>query len=118
MAVPVSTPPCYGILYDIRTEACQACLVNCDCKEALKRPKAAVGEDPNIDDLNDDKKLLILAVCQKYGIPTQYFSKTDKTMIQATPENKVQFHNLDFLLCNITALKVLLSAELVQDRQE
>lgn len=112
MATPAKVPDCYGNLYDSAVEACQACLLNTDCKKAQSKPRAAEDTDVQIP---DDKKSLILAVCKKFGIPTSYYSNRAKVTYEVTEENKEEFFNLDLLITSKPALEKLLRAKLEEE---
>lgn len=108
-------PECYGHLHNPRDEQCMACLLNPQCKQAMSKPKTAVGTALGQVDIPTDKKSMILLVCHKYGIPATYSSKKFECDIEITEENKEEFHNLDFLLTNKFALTRLLEAPLERD---
>lgn len=109
-------PPCYGNLHDSKNELCQACLHFKECKQAMERPKLAIGEKADLGELPKDKKSQILLACKKFGIPTAYAPKPINGVAQAevliTEENKDSFFNLDFLLTSKNALKRLYEVEL------
>lgn len=104
-------PPCYGNLFELRNELCQACLLQDKCKQAMDRPKISIGEKVEISDWPKDKKSQILLLCRKFGISTAYVPKAINGIAQEevviTEENKDGFYNLDFLLTTKAALKRL-----------
>lgn len=108
----MNVPPCYGNLHSNDTEECQCCLLNPQCLAAMDRPKLAIGEKADLGPIPKEKKLLILAVCRKFGIPTVYVPKGQKEEFQVTEENIKDFHNLDFLLTSVTSLEHLFRIEL------
>lgn len=104
-------PPCYGHLFEVKNEQCMACLHQVNCKQAMEKPKLAIGEKADLGEMPKDKKSQILIICKKFGISTAYTPKPIKGVPQAeviiTEENKNDFFNLDFLLTTKTALKRL-----------
>lgn len=106
-------PICFGLANDNTTEECQACLVQLECcraKFAPKRAKELAQHDAEVD-LPTEKRLLILAVCEKYGIPTTYTDRAGKDWT-ITKENYSGWSNLDFILTSKDALRKLLTAKL------
>ena len=111
------TPHCYGLAYDISEVACQHCLINDQCSQAMERqniPTTTMEEDGVAP---TDKKQLVLAVCSKFGITTTFRSKQTKTELEVTIENASSFYNLDFLLTNKDALTKLFRTKLVQEER-
>jgi hypothetical protein len=81
----------------------------------MDKPKVAFGVTNSGQPIPKDKKRMILAVCQKYGIATSYYSKVEKRNIEVTEEGLDEFHNIDLLLCTKDALTKLLTAELAEE---
>ena len=111
MPIPKKVPACYGHLYDISTEQCQQCLINHGCEKAMESPAFSAPKAEEVADLPKGKKPLILAICRKYGIDPVYKSR-DGNVYEVTEENMEDYDNLDFLLTNKQALKILYSTEL------
>ena len=112
MPTPVKVPPCYGHLYSLTDKSCMACLLNSDCAKAKERPKVPQNVDSEEADLPKDKKRLILAVCHKYGVSTEYTPRGGNVPMEITEESVDDFFNLDFLLTTKPALKKLLTARM------
>lgn len=109
-----SDPTCFGHLFDSTDAACGSCLVRDRCERVLRTGSAFDRQPVNAPppNLPEDKKLLILLVCQKFGIPTTYREKRgNKQEYTATPENAGDFHNLDFLITTKEALRKMLGAD-------
>lgn len=100
----VLTAPCFGQLFSETDADCNICLIRENCKTTKKTHRAVAEVRAPIG----DKKLLVLQVCQKYGISTSYKPKKSDEVSHITLENYQEWTNLDFLLTNQAALEKLL----------
>lgn len=113
MGLPVRPPRCYGLLHDMESEDCQCCLLNDKCGRASDEGLVAERAPVHINgDMPKDKKLMVLAICNKYGIPTSYYPKGSDVLCEITEDNIASFFNIDFLLTNMDALRVFFVTDL------
>lgn len=110
-----SLPRCFGILYDIETQECQACLMNEKCQKLNDglppdpRPiSVLVREEPN--GMPETKNERILAVCKRYGIPPIIRSRAGD--FEVTAENLEPSWDLAGMMTTKDALHRLLTVKL------
>lgn len=113
-------PRCFGLAYDQSSQDCQCCLLNEVCLKAyLKREdiadeqiQSSVGMPARTSNpVPENKKMLILAICEKYGIDP-VLNVRGKGPTRVEPSNVDDWIAIDAILTSKDALEVLYNTQL------
>jgi hypothetical protein len=100
----IKPPPCFGLLFEVESPECGCCLVNDRCRTAELAPRAS---NRKVNDLSKmTKSELILGICHRYGLPTEYTDRGGQTWV-VTPEDVHKHGDMAHLLTNRSALEAL-----------
>lgn len=106
MQNPISSPECFAVLYDPKTEACQSCLLLSRCGNAT----ASLDKDVTIP---VDTKVLLLSVLRKFGIRVDV--EQDGMMVPVTEDNLKYVGSLHKYLTSREALIKLFTTRIAHE---